>query len=244
MDKWFIEWFTSDEYSDVYAHRDEKDALNLVKLIAENIHTPKNSWLLDAACGSGRYLNEFSKLGFQSIGFDLSMPLLKKARETSSKTGNNFSLINADMRNVCINKKFDLILNVFTSFGYFYRDEENFKFINNSSLMIKNSGFFIFDYLNKNYVINNLIKYSQKIVNNKKIEEFREISDGRVIKKMTIGTESGIKEYFESVKLYSPEEIIEGFKSAGYRLVKKFGNYSGDKFDEELSERFIVFFGR
>lgn len=244
MNKWFVDWFSSDEYSDVYAHRDENDALNLVKLITENTHIPQNSWLLDAACGSGRYLNEFSELGFNSVGFDLSMPLLRKAKEIGSKTGNNFSLINADMRNVFIKKKFDLILNVFTSFGYFSRDEDNFKFIKNSSLMIKSSGFFIFDYLNKNYIINNLIPYSQKTINNKIIEEFREINNGRVIKKMTIGTELGIKEYFESVKLYSPEEIIEGFKSAGYRPEKKFGNYSGEKFDEKLSERFIVFFGR
>jgi malonyl-CoA O-methyltransferase len=48
--------------------------------------------VLDAGCGSGRYLREMQDLGARAIGMDLSLPMLARARETSAR------LARADIR--------------------------------------------------------------------------------------------------------------------------------------------------
>lgn len=242
MDNWFSEWFASEEYLDVYNHRDGNDAKKLVKLILQNISLPENASILDAACGPGRYLKEFAELGFRVFGFDLSLPLLSIAAKKAVKYNLQFNLVNSDLRIAYFKKQFNLIINLFTSFGYFFRDEENFSFVKNSYEMLDKNGYFVFDYFNKNFVINNLVPESERIINDKRITEKRLIKDNRVVKKMMIHTNDYTKNFVESVGLYTCDEIISGFGAAGYKVSSVFGNYEGDNFDNYNSERLIIIF--
>ncbi|MDZ7767080.1 MAG: hypothetical protein U5K00_22140 [Melioribacteraceae bacterium] len=49
-----------------------------------------------------------------------------------------------------------MILNVFTSFGYFESDKENFAFASNAFNFLEEDGYFVFDFLNKFYLEENL----------------------------------------------------------------------------------------
>jgi SAM-dependent methyltransferase len=93
---WFKEWFASDFYQIVYKHRDNNDAKNFLELILSKIHIPKNSLILDAACGAGRHLKFLQEIGYTNVfGFDLSLTLLK-----SAKLNNVQNIICADIRKV------------------------------------------------------------------------------------------------------------------------------------------------
>lgn len=237
---WFKEWFSSEEYNSVYNHRDDNDAKRLIDLILSNVSLNKNPLILDAACGRGRHLNYLSSLSLTVIGFDLSMQFLKKAKEGSLKR--NPPVFRADIREVCFKKNFDLILNLFTSFGYFENDEENFRFVKNGFGFLKEKGFYVLDYLNKSYLIQNLNPYSKRIVGNIALEEFREIINDRVIKKIIIEREGQKKIFYESVKLYPKDFLLEQFITFGYSYYKVFGDYEGNPFDENKSERLIIIF--
>ena len=244
MSEWFKDWFNSSEYLDVYSHRDKTDVANLLVLITRNYDFKSGTKVLDAACGNGRFSNYFAKTGFDVTSFDLSMQLLKIAQRKSTEDNLNVKYFRSDIRNVPLKGSFDLVLNMFTSFGYFTSDNENLSFILTAYELLNEKGYFIFDYLNKDYVINNLIPKSHKTIGDKKIIEERRINNNRVEKKIIIESSSERKIYQESVLLYSKDEIIDGFNSCGFKVDKIFGDYLGSNFNSLASERLLIFFAK
>ncbi len=242
MENWYKTWFASDEYPEVYSHRDTGDALLLTELILKETRLNKNLYILDAACGNGRYSNLLSFRGYKIAGFDLSLPLLRTAKSDSDSEGASSLFVNADIRRPCFKIKFGAVLNLFTSFGYFESDFENFKFINDSVSFLDDEGCFIFDYFNADFIKSNLISESFRKTYDSRIRELREIKNDRIIKKIIIEKDGFVKEFIESVRLYDNEEILEGFSKAGYKAEKLFGNYHGKKFRRDESQRFIGFF--
>lgn len=240
--EWFKDWFSSKEYLEVYKHRNSEDAERLLELILNNISIEPDAKILDAACGAGRHSIYLAEKGFNVTGFDLSSTLLKIANENSKHLKLDVNFINSDIRQFSSKTNFDLIVNLFTSFGYFDSDEENFAFPSNAFDILDESGYFVLDFLNKNYVIKTLVHESEKRIGNKIITEKRKIEKGRVVKKIIINEDNKKAEFFESVKLYSSKEILERFLQIGFKAKIIFGNYLGDKFLENESERFIVIF--
>jgi len=237
MSEWFKDWFASEEYLQVYSHRDEDEAKLLIKFILSQISIPRNAVVLDAACGAGRHSKIFLENNYKVIGFDLSKTLLKIANKS---TDLNANFICADLRRICFKQKFDLIVNLFTSFGYFNDDSENLLFVKSAFKMLKDNGYYVFDYLNPVYIENNLVPFSKSIKNNREIIEEREIIGGRVEKLISIKSNSGTRKYKESVKLYSYNEIESMFSKIGFNIQKSFGDYSGNEFNESKSNRMLI----
>ena len=244
MQDWFKKWFSSDDYLLVYDHRDEKDALDLNALILKETNLSPGAGILDAACGAGRHSILFARAGFNVTGFDLSENLLNKAREKAFEERLIVNFINADMRSFKPTANYDLITNLFTSFGYFENDDDNFAFVKNSYPALKESGFYVLDYLNSNYIHDNLVSDSERTINGVQIKEKRVIESDRVNKEIVISREEEQNIFRESVKLYSFEELIENFEKLGYKFVKVFGNYQGEPFDSATSPRVVAFFGK
>ncbi|MBA4251374.1 MAG: hypothetical protein C0425_08915 [Chlorobiaceae bacterium] len=241
MNDWFYEWFESEDYLKVYNHRNELDAKKLFDLIIKKISVGSNVDVLDIACGAGRHSILFSKNGFKVTGVDLSDNLLRNAKKKSSELNLKIEFIKSDIRNLDLKKKFDVILNLFTSFGYFENDAENFSLFEKVKFHLNPKSYFIFDYFNAQYVIDNLVPYSKDEFDDISVEQFRKIEKNKVVKEIRINSSQGEKVYFESVKLYSPTLLIEELKKNGFEIFELCGNYFGDIFDEKYSDRFIAF---
>lgn len=242
MSPWFKKWFESPDYLTVYSHRDENDADRLTKLILDNVTLPPGSKILDAGCGAGRHVLKFSEAGFKTFGFDLSINLLKQAKQNLIKNGKEVNLFRSDVREAYVKKEFNMVLNLFTSFGYFDSDEENFLFIKNAVNFLLPEGYYVLDYFNKDYLENNLVKESEREVGKYIVKEERKIVEDRIVKHIVIRYNGTKKEFKESVKIYEPSTLIEIFSESGYTLHKLFGNYDGDDFNGLKSERFIAIF--
>jgi len=243
MTDWFKNWFDSELYQKVYSHRNISDANNILELVTNNIRLNENPLILDAACGNGRHILTFSKLAKKIIGFDLSKTQLKKAVKLLNENSvDNSFLIQSDVRNISFKTKFDLILNLFTSFGYFENDDDNFQFIINSKQFINLNGVFVLDIINKKYLINNIIKMTTKTYEDYNIVENRELSDDFIIKKIEVTKELDKKIFYEKVKLYDKSKIVSIFESVGYQLIEVFGNYNGESYNSNNSERMIMVF--
>ncbi len=242
MENWFKDWFGSEEYLNVYKHRNDEDATKLLELILKQTNPTKQNHILDAACGAGRHSIYLASKGFKVVGFDLSKTLLLKAKEDAKNrlVENNF--VCADLREIYFRKKFDLIINLFTSFGYFKNDKENFKFINTSFSLLNENGFYVLDYLNKNFLLANLTGESEKEINGRTIIEKRKVINNRIIKEIQIKKGPEEQHFVESVRLYSKAEIESEFKRIGFTPVFVFGDYDGTNYDEQNSTRLILFF--
>lgn len=242
MNDWFKKWFSSDEYLSLYSHRNIEDAENLLSLILSNVNIPEKAKVLDAACGAGRHSIILSKLGYDVTAFDLSKNLLNIGKENSKYALTDVDFLCADIRGIYFRRSFDLVLNMFTSFGYFESDVENFHFFNNAKKFLKKGGFLVLDYINSAYLHNNLVSESITKLDGKVIREKRKILDDFVVKEIEIIYEGCTKVFNESVKLYSFDKLIQMFEDIGFRTYKIFGDYNGGTFSESESERLIIIF--
>ena len=130
---WFTNWFDSKYYHILYKNRD----INEAKFFIENLITKldlKDKKILDLACGKGRHARLFNELGFNVVGIDLSLNSINEAKIFENKTLKFFQL---DMRNQFANEEFNIVTNLFTSFGYFDDLEDEQKTFNSINKALK-----------------------------------------------------------------------------------------------------------
>ena len=240
MTEWFEDWFNSKEYLDVYQHRNESDAKLLFELIIKNIEISAKGKVLDLACGPGRHSILFARKGFDVTGIDLSDNLLRVAESSARKEKLDIQFIKSDIRKVELTDKFDLVVNLFTSFGFFETDEDNFSIFRTASDLLKPSGYFVFDFLNSTFLKNNLISESSEDKHHEKIIQKRRIEGNRVIKDIIIQHNGMIKTFYESVKLYRCGELHKAIIENGLAIKKTFGDFTGSDFNEATSPRIII----
>jgi ubiquinone/menaquinone biosynthesis C-methylase UbiE len=238
---WYKDWFNSENYLKVYSHRDESEAERVVELIIKMLNLESGSTVLDMACGSGRHAVIFAKKGFDVTAVDLSQRLISEAKSNAVRFGANINFVLSDILDFNTPVRFDLALNLFTSIGYFENDEDNFSVIMKAYSLLKSNGYFVLDYFNKEYLLKNLVPETVFSENGTRIIQNRYIKNDRVIKDISIENPGAIEKYYESVRLYSDEEIFSYFEKAGFTIVEKFGDYNGSTFKKDSSSRLIIF---
>lgn len=232
---WYKEWFGED-YVTVYKHRDAHDAGQLAKLIRSQVPVGPESYILDVACGTGRHARHFLPLTTHIFGIDLSAVLLREARCAPSPP----FFIRADMRHLPVLQTFDLVLSLFTSFGYFEDDHANQQVVAEMSRVVKPGGFLVIDYLNPDYVSDNLVPEGQRVSGDMTIAERRWISDGRIQKEIRVSKGDECRLYYESVRLYRLAEMKRIMENAGVMVFRLFGEYDGRAYHSH-SSRMILF---
>jgi ubiquinone/menaquinone biosynthesis C-methylase UbiE len=238
--EWYKNWFNSEEYLKVYRHRDQKEANELVELVIKNIDVSKVINVLDMAAGSGRHAIIFTEKGFNVTAVDLSENLLSIGKEHAENENVKIEFVHSDIRHFNPNIKYNLILNLFTSIGYFEKDEENYFILSKAYKLLENKGYFVLDYFNKSYVENNLVSSTVDEFDGSVITQNRFIEGERIIKEITIDNEGKINKYFESVRMFSKDELINMLQKLGFRIINTFGDFMGNSFDLDSSPRIII----
>ena len=235
--EWYKNWF-GNEYLTVYAHRDQTEAFELIDLLQKYIVLRSDAYVLDLCCGQGRHALILAKKGYFVIGADLSRTMLESAKFKTAKH-ESARFVQADMRHLPLKESFDLVLNLFTSFGYFETDHENRSVFDQFRNVLKKEGRFVFDYLNPDHVIDNLVSCQKERVGNLQIEQERYIEGGRVEKKIRLRRNDRERVFYESVKMYQPQEIFDMMTEASLDIQHVFGDYQGAEFKYD-SPRLVI----
>ncbi len=251
---WYKDWFQDDNYLAVYGHRDEEEARVTVDLFEQVVHPAPNFRILDLACGNGRHAIEFARRGYRVTGTDLSSILLERAQKFATEQQVDITFIREDMRHLSQTDHYDAVVNLFTSFGYFKEDDENDEVIASVARALVQDGWFMLDFLNAEHVKQTLNARDEQSSNGSRIIQERYISDDRINKKISIishdelcATSKGVrvdipsgKEYFESVRLFTHDELINMFHRHGFEVKHQFGNYDATEYSND-SPRLILF---
>lgn len=244
-EEWFERWFRNELYMKLYAHRDRTEAEHCVELILRAIPivphaTPPHA--LDLACGPGRHSITLSRHGFQVTAVDLSPTLLGHALATAAKEGveDHIRFLRSDMRHIEFHQEFDLVVQLFTSFGYFDSPADDFLVLERVRAALRPGGHYALDLLNPEHLRTSLMNTSTKWVDDLEVVERRQIVDDRVEKTITIHSGTEQMEFHESVRLYSPEAIAPMLNDAGLVPVQWFGDYHGSAFHPQHSSRMLV----
>lgn len=248
--KWYKKWFSTADYLELYKHRNSTDASKIAGLINRTLKLPKGSRVLDVACGNGRHSVIFASKGFDVLGIDLSGFLIneakKKLRTEYRKQKEHLRFEIRDMRDIGRSNEFDLAVNLFSSFGYFEKDSENFRVFRSISRSLKPGGYFFFDFLNETQLKNNLVPFDLTFRNHKAVVQVRKIEDNAVHKSIFMignnpkGKQPDVKEFYEMIKLYSLNELKIAFKKNSLKIIRTFGDYAGSGYNKYSSERLII----
>ncbi len=209
---WFAHWFDSPYYHTLYKNRDEKEAQVFIDNLVQHLQIPKGSTLIDIACGKGRHATYFNSLGLDVVGVDLSPNSIANATKNTNATL-QFSV--HDMREVYQENSFDLVTNLFTSFGYFEDNTDEQKAINAMATNLKSGGFLIIDFMNVKKVIANLVASEHKTIDGITFDITRRVVAGHILKDIAI-TDGEIKQHFqEKVKAITLADYSEFITTAG-----------------------------
>ena len=233
---WYKDWFDSKYYHLLYKNRDHNEAALFLDNIS-NEFKKKNARILDVACGKGRHAKYLNSIGFDATGVDLSFNSIKYAKKYENK---KLKFHQHDMRNVFEENKFDIVTNLFTSFGYFDNTLDDQKAINSMAGNLKKGGLLLIDFMNVKKVIMNLVANEIKFIEDVKFKISRKIIDNHIIKKINIEDEENIFSHQEKVHCLTLFNFTEMLEKANMKIINLFGDYDLNNFDEQKSDRLII----
>ena len=222
MNDWFENWF-GEEYLALYPHRDEVEASAVAELIASRVSLQEGCPTLDLACGAGRHARSLGRRWW-AVGLDLSPALLRVARDNDAEA----ALVRADMRSLPFrNGAFGLVVNLFTSFGYFRDDAQHRRVISEVGRVTRSGGCFVLDYLNPSHVRSTLVPHDEQQVGSRIVAQERSISaDLRYVTK-TISLLDEERVFTERVRLFESSELAEMLASCCFDVCDILGDYDG-----------------
>jgi SAM-dependent methyltransferase len=236
--QWFQSWFDTPYYHILYKHRDYKEAEVFIKNIVTYLNLDKDDSILDLACGKGRHSIFLNSLGYKVTGLDLSKNSIEYAKKYES---NSLSFEVHDMRNT-YKTQFEVVLNLFTSFGYFEDDDDNYKVIKTIKSSLKQNGIGVIDYMNSPVVIDNLIDHNTFEADGVRFELKRNYENGFITKHIEVKDAEKSFHFKEKVRAFSFADFEVMLKNSGLHLIDCFGSYKLEPFNSKTSERLILIF--
>jgi SAM-dependent methyltransferase len=235
---WYASWFDTPYYHLLYKERDQSEAEMFMDNLTSYLKIPKGGKILDLACGKGRHARYLNSIGYDVTGVDLSINSIAYAKQFENET------LHFDVHNMCkpYNDSFDAIFNLFTSFGYFNKDENNLKTIEAIKSDLNPTGYGVIDFMNSKYVIDNLVDEDAKTIEGITFNQKRYLEDGYVKKDILFSAQGIDYNYQERVKAFTLSDFITLFNKAGANLIDVFGDYNLNPFNENESERLIMVF--
>jgi SAM-dependent methyltransferase len=232
---WFEKWFGED-YLSLYPHRDRKEAESVVEFIRGRVAGKSVERVLDLACGAGRHSRALGKYWW-TTGLDLSESLLLVAR----REARDACYVRGDMRLLPFRAgSFSLVVNLFTSFGYFSDDAEHRRVLAEVAGVTTQGGTFVLDYLNAEHVTRTLEPVDERVVNGVAVEQRRAITGGGRFVEKTITLPAKGKTFVERVRLFSRSDLESMLAAAGFDVEQIFGDYAGAKWTPDSGRTMLL----
>ncbi|MCG2431927.1 class I SAM-dependent methyltransferase [Aequorivita xiaoshiensis] len=235
---WYASWFNTPYYHILYKDRDHREAALFMNTLTNYLKLKENDSILDLACGKGRHSKYLYRQGFNVTGVDLSEESIAYAKQYEKPR------LQFEVHDMCLPfpKKFDAVFNLYTSFGYFEKEEDNLRTIKAIKSELKPNGYGVIDFLNVELAIKKLVPSEKKEVGGILFDIEKYVEDGYIIKNIRFNDEGDDYCFTERVKALRLEGFKDYFEKAGVTLKAVFGDYKLNKFDENTSERLILIF--
>ncbi len=231
------EWFDDDIFwEDLYpfifseqrfaaATEEVEKALALTK--------PSGKVALDLCCGPGRCSIALAQNGFKVTGVDRTQYLLDKAHANARASKVKIEWVHSDMRDFARTNAFDLILSMFTSFGYFDDKNEDIQVLRNIVTSLRPGGVCLIDVMGKERLARILQPTkSDRLPDGTKLIQQHEIFDDwtRVRNEWILIRKDRAKTFTFHHTIYSGQELKDRMERVGFTEIMLFGNLDGDEY--------------
>ncbi len=239
-------WYDQDSYwttfeSILFNQKRLADTPTQVDHIIKLLQIKTNIKILDLCCGIGRHSMEFARRGFQVTGVDRTKSYLDKAANQATAENLQIEFVNEDMRNFCREAAFDVVINMFTSFGYFEEAEDDRQVVENVYRSLKSGGKFLIEMMGKELVARDFRERDWNEVNGVIILEDRKLLNNweKIESRWIILKDDQQIEHKFVLRLYSARELASLLKQGGFADVNVYGSLEGIDYDHK-AKRLVV----
>lgn len=211
----------------------------------------KNSRILELCCGTGRLTLPIARDGYDISGVDYTASMLEQAKVKASEAGLEIRFIEADIRTLDLQEKYDLIFIPFNSIHHLYQNEDLFKALSVVKNHLKEGGLFLLDCFNPD------IRYIVEGEKGPKEIAKYTTEDGReVLIKQTMRYENKtqinriewhyfINREFNSIqnldmRMFFPQELDAYLEWSGFTIIHKYGGFEEETFDDHSEKQVFV----
>lgn len=198
----------------------------LLLLAQQDVH-PKR--LLDVCCGTGAMCELLEDEGFDLTGFDLSEPMIERAREKANTRGSSTRFFVADAAEVDLGETFDAAFSFFDSLNYIVDPLALQGAFHRVAAHLPPGGSWIFD-LNTEYAFENQMFDQQHLKKGSRLR-YRWVGDyDREAKLIHVRMRfwvDGVEHQETHVqRAHSEDEVRAMLKEAGFEQVRSFHSYT------------------
>lgn len=239
--EWWRKYF-NDDYLKLYKH-DEGESSRETEAVIRMLQIKKGANVLDLACGFGRHAVILAQRGFHVTGYDLSESFLNKAQELAGTLKVKLELQKGDMRELNYDCQFDAVINMFTAFGFFEKEQEDLKVLKGVYKALKPGGQFLMDVINRENALQiaaprRWVRENHSFLLEERFFDFFR-SRMELTNKLILG-DGQMKEANYSIRLYTLTEMLELFNAAGLVLTDVYGDFTGALYNADSPRMILV----
>jgi D-alanine-D-alanine ligase len=202
-----------------------------VDFLEQTLNLEKSSPILDLCGGQGRHSLELSRRGFQNVTvLDFSEVLVRLGEVSARKEGLNTLFIKNDARCTDLpDERFEIIIVMASSFGYFVEESENEKILCEAHRILRPMGTLLLDLPNRAFVIQNFKSQSWHEANEDIVVCRQRRLDDEILycREMVVSKQKGlVRDGNYCVRLYTQEKVTAMLSSAGFGDVTTQENFS------------------
>lgn len=199
--------------------------------------------ILDLCCGVGRHSLELARREFKVTGVDRTRHYLEIARTQAEEEKLDVNFIEADMREFQKESSYDVVLSMFTSFGYFEDPQDQFRVLKNMYTSLKPGGRALFDLLGKEKLARVFRERDwYRTEAGFQLEERKISKDWSWVDStwILITDEGKVNEWSVSHWVYSAAEMKAMLKSVGFSEHEVHGSLEGSPYDHEANRLVVI----
>ncbi|GAA2564251.1 MULTISPECIES: class I SAM-dependent methyltransferase [Streptomyces] len=202
---------------------------------------PAGARVLDLCCGSGVFTVPLARRGHDVTGVDLSPAMLERARRRAADVGAQVTYVQADARAYEAPGAFDVVLNMFTSFGYFEDPADNARVLRVMHDCLAPGGTLVLDLAGKELLARKVTppKVVQRgddlmVQTDTVLDDWARLRSDWVLVRGEQVTRATLVWF-----VYSAVELRSMAEEAGFGRVEIFGGFDGRPYDEN-AERLVL----
>jgi len=242
-----VPWHENDTYwQSVYDFFFSENAFNQAGLNAPKViqlSGRTSGKLLDLGCGPGRYAIPFAKHGFAVTGVDRTRLLLDRGEKHAASAGVNVEWVHDDMRRFVRPNTYDLVVSMFTSFGYFEDLKENRAVLENVWSSLAAGGILLMDTVGKEIIARHYQPAGvNALPNGDLMIERRQIVDDwqKASTEIITIVQGQVRAFPVRLWIFSALELKGLLTDAGFRKITFYGNFDGAPYNPDANRLITV----
>lgn len=224
-----------------------------LKAIFDRFGMPAGARILDVPCGIGRHATRLAKMGYRTVGLDLSVTYVRRAQELAEREGvaGRATYRVGDMRELARSvpedlRPFDVAMNLWTSLGY-YGENADAEILRGYADLVRPGGILILYVVNRDWIVRHFDPQGWEEFGDLVHIEDRQLdlnaswmrNRWRFFRKKGQDLE-GIAAMAVEHRVYSLHELRSLFERSGWRTEATFGGYKMEEPDIDAPSLVVI----